>query len=86
MELYLEDYVDGLFRSAPKPSKLQNISLEGNECIALIELDVNEYLKAFNNKSIKKTLTIPSWLNDVAIKKKLNFSKIVQDALLKETQ
>lgn len=86
MELYLEDYVEDLFKSAPKPSKLQDIKLDSNECIALIELDVNEYLKTFDNRSIKKTLTIPSWLNDAAIKKKLNFSKILQDALLKEIQ
>lgn len=86
MELYLEDYIGDLFKSAPKPSKIQDIKLKDNECIALIELDINEYLKTFNNKAIKKTLTIPSWLNDVAVKKKLNFSKILQDALLKEIQ
>ncbi|MFQ6794059.1 MAG: type II toxin-antitoxin system HicB family antitoxin [Thomasclavelia sp.] len=86
MELYLEDYIGDLFKSAPKPSKIQDIKLKDNECIALIELDINEYLKTFNNKAVKKTLTIPSWLNDVAVKKKLNFSKILQDALLKEIQ
>ena len=32
----------------------------------------------------KKTLTIPKWLNDAAIAKKLNFSKILQDALKHE--
>lgn len=33
---------------------------------------------------VKKTLTIPKWLNDAAIAKKLNFSKILQDALKNE--
>lgn len=86
MKLYLEDYVGDLFKSAPKPSKIQDIKLKDNECIALIELDINEYLKTFNNKAVKKTLTIPSWLNDATVKKKLNFSKILQDVLLKEIQ
>ena len=86
MELYLEDYVGDLFKSAPTPSKLQNIVLKENECIALIELDIKEYLKTFDNKAVKKTLTIPAWLNDIATKKKLNFSKILQEALIKEIQ
>ncbi len=33
------------------------------------------------NKSIKKTLTIPKWLNDIAEKNKVNFSQILQTAL-----
>ncbi len=81
MELYLEDYLKDLFASAPKPSQLQNIKTKENECIALIELDIDEYLKAFDNRAVKKTLTIPYWLNDLATKKNLNFSQILQDAL-----
>lgn len=81
MELYLEDYLKDLFASAPKPSKLQDIKTENNECIALIELDIDEYLKSFDNRAVKKTLTIPYWLNDLATKKNLNFSQILQDAL-----
>lgn len=45
MELYLEDYVFDLFKSAPVPSKLRNISLKKDESITLIELDVEEFLK-----------------------------------------
>ncbi len=33
------------------------------------------------NKSIKKTLTIQKWLNDIAEKNKVNFSQILQTAL-----
>ena len=81
MELYLEDYLKDLFASAPEPSQLQNIKTKENECIALIELDIDEYLKSFDNRAVKKTLTIPYWLNDLATKKNLNFSQILQDAL-----
>ena len=44
-------------------------------------LDIDEYLKSFDNRAVKKTLTIPSWLNDLSIKKDLNFSQFLQDAL-----
>ncbi|MGB8956234.1 MAG: hypothetical protein WCC10_12750, partial [Tumebacillaceae bacterium] len=33
------------------------------------------------NKAVKKTLTIPQWLNDIAEENKINFSQILQDAL-----
>lgn len=82
MELFLEDYISDIFESAPKPSKLQDIKTKENECIALIELDVDQYLKTFDNRAIKKTLTIPSWLNDIAVAKDLNFSKVLQEALI----
>ncbi|GAV23398.1 HicB family protein [Carboxydothermus pertinax] len=34
-----------------------------------------------DNKAVKKTLTIPKWLNDLAEKKKINFSRVLQQAL-----
>jgi hypothetical protein len=33
------------------------------------------------NKAVKKTLTIPKWLNDVAEKNNVNFSQVLQSAL-----
>ncbi|MCD7892132.1 MAG: type II toxin-antitoxin system HicB family antitoxin [Erysipelotrichaceae bacterium] len=56
MELYLEDYVNDMFKSAPTPSKLKDIHLENNECIALIELNVDDYLKTLDNTAVKKLL------------------------------
>ena len=36
----------------------------------------------YNNKAVKKTLTIPEWLNEAAVSMNLNFSQILQEALL----
>ena len=33
------------------------------------------------NKSVKKTLTIPKWLNDIAVERKVNFSQVLQNGL-----
>lgn len=86
MELYLENYVKDLFHSAPAPSKIKDIKTKSNECIALIELDIHQYLRSFDNKAVKKTLTIPSWLNDIAIEKHINFSKVLQEALMEKIE
>jgi hypothetical protein len=34
------------------------------------------------DRAIKKTLTIPKWLNDLAEENRVNFSHILQDALM----
>lgn len=69
----------------PTPSQITSIdSSNGDEFTAIIEFDLEEYRKRHSSKAIKKTLTIPEWLNKEAMDKGLNFSKILQDALIKE--
>lgn len=79
--LYLEDYIE---EDYPKASIPNNINLEKNEFITLIEFDNIEYLKRNSNKAVKKTLSIPSWLNLKAEEKNINFSQVLQKALKKE--
>ena len=50
--------------------------------VNMISVDVKAYAKEHFEKSVKKTLTIPSWLNDVAMEKNINFSQVLQEALL----
>ncbi len=49
----------------------------------LVSCDINQYK---DTKAVKKTLTIPSWLNDRAISMGINFSQVLQDALLSKIQ
>lgn len=68
----------------PAPSDVRNIHTEENELTTLIRCDTIEYRKFFDNKAVKKTLTIPSWLNTMAEKQGVNFSMILQNALKAE--
>ena len=79
----------GLFLSDldtfPKPTiPYDNIKLGKNQFISLVEIDLNEYRKKYNNIAVKKTLTIPSWLNTLAEKNDINFSQVLQKALKNE--
>lgn len=51
-----------------------------------VGLDFQKYLKDVNVKSIRKNVTIPSWLNEVAKRNNINFSKVLQEALEKELE
>ncbi len=44
-------------------------------------VDVTAYAKQHFSKSVKKTLSIPQWMNEAAIKKGINFSQVLQEAL-----
>lgn len=65
----------------PAPSELKDLSTSNNEFINYISCDTIEYRKINSNKSIKKTLTIPEWLNEAAMSKGINFSQVLQDGL-----
>lgn len=44
-------------------------------------VDVAAYAKQHFTKSVKKTLSIPQWMNEAALKKGINFSQVLQEAL-----
>ena len=78
--LFYEDY-KSRNESFPVPNAPENIKLEENETAVLIEFDALEYAKKHDKKAVKKTLTIPSWLNTVAEENNINFSSVLQSAL-----
>ena len=47
----------------------------------MVSVDVASYAKEHFEKSVKKTLTIPTWLNTAALEQNINFSQTLQDAL-----
>lgn len=68
----------------PEPSNLKDIKVEENQKTSLISVWMPTVRKAINNKPIKKTLTIPQWLDVMAREKDINFSYILQEGLKKE--
>lgn len=64
-----------------EPSKLNAIRLSKNERVILVEVNMPLFRESVQNTSVKKTLTIPKWINDLAEKNKINFSQVLQTAL-----
>lgn len=76
-------YLDGA-DARPVPSDPQTITLENGEFVMLVAFDKLAYAKKHDTKSVKKNLTIPSWLNHLAEERHINFSSVLQAALKKE--
>ena len=64
-----------------KPSKLNEINLKENQRAVLIEVNMPLFREAVQNTSVKKTLTIPKWINDLAERNNINFSQLLQMAI-----
>jgi len=75
------DYLLDENQPIPAPSKPNEISLEGGQFVTMIDVDMQAYRRRKNSKAVKKTLSIPSWLNEEAEAQNVNFSAILQDAL-----
>lgn len=83
--LYLDTDDDTYDRVINKPSSIEEIFLKNpNSIVMLVEYDSIEYARKYKTRAVKKTLSIPEWLNDLAIKENINFSSVLQEALLKK--
>ncbi|MDR0992466.1 MAG: type II toxin-antitoxin system HicB family antitoxin [Ruminococcus sp.] len=60
------------------PSDIVSIK-SGKGFCSLVTTDVDEFFS--QNKAVKKTLTLPKWLNTKAERSGINFSQILQTAI-----
>ena len=67
----------------PVPSSPIDVQHDAGDFVSLVPFDNLAYRKKHDTKAVKKTLTIPSWLNAMAEEQHLNFSSVLQEALKK---
>ena len=68
----------------PAPSPVDKITVDDDAVLVVIEFDMLAYKKRTSSRAVKKTLTIPEWLNEQAIQLNINFSQVLQDALMEK--
>ena len=78
LEMMLVSYEDD-GQEIPAPSKIKDIKTKG--FISYVLADTNEWRREFDSRAVKKTLSIPSWLNSMAERAAINFSQTLQEAL-----
>ena len=75
----------------PKPTDLLKIDVEkgtfaaeGISYVSIVDVDTTEYRKKMENKSVRRNITLPNWLNLEAEKAHINVSKVAQEALMEK--
>lgn len=66
----------------PKASEPDTVIVEEDGILVVIEFDLMEYRRKHCSRAVKKTLSIPEWLNEAAMRENINFSQVLQEALL----
>ena len=70
-------------KELPTPSQLEEINCDSDCFSSLVYCNVGDFKET---KSVKKTLTIPTWLNERAMAKGINFSQTLQNALMEQLE
>ncbi|MCL1885814.1 MAG: type II toxin-antitoxin system HicB family antitoxin [Dehalococcoidia bacterium] len=70
----------------PRVSVVSDIKTDDGDFVTLVSADPDDCRRLNETKLVKKTLVLPSWLNEKAIAANVNFSKILQTALKNELQ
>ncbi len=68
----------------PKATKISDIHLPGGSTLCMINVFMPAFRENVRRSTVKKTLTIPYWLNAEAERKGINFSQTLQEALKRQ--
>lgn len=71
-------------RELPCASMPWQINTDGDSNLVIVEFDLKAYRRKHSSSAVKKTLSIPGWLNEEAIEHGVNFSQVLQEALLQK--
>lgn len=77
--------------SLPEASGLGSMDLknsafaeDGVQCVSLVDIDLAEYRRRIDTKTVRRNVTLPNWLNQEADKARINVSKVLQEALMEK--
>ncbi len=68
----------------PSPSSPKSLSVSAEDFAAMVSIDILKIKDNASGKAVKKTLTIPAWLNEEAEKYHINFSSVLKEALIEK--
>ena len=83
--------LEDMGKEIPQPRDRRDINLsetefvkEGRPFVSLVDIDFTEYRRKVDNKSVRRNVTLPSWLNREAEKAHINVSRVLQEALMQK--
>ena len=77
-------YMQDEKKDIPIPTDIGNVTKESSDILTLVDVDFDEYRKKHEMRTVRKNVTIPSWLNEEAESANINFSALLQKAIKAE--
>ncbi|MDR2598904.1 MAG: type II toxin-antitoxin system HicB family antitoxin [Oscillospiraceae bacterium] len=72
------EYLIDSKQNIPTPSNLDNVKTKHNEFVNLVRIEIKE------NRAIKRTVSLPKWMDDKASDMGLSLSRVLQEAVVKK--
>lgn len=71
------------YESIPAPTKIKDLFMDQtfDQAVVIVNVFMPLMRDRVKRSTIKKTLTIQKWINDIAEENKINFSQVLQEAL-----
>lgn len=76
-------------KEIPAASHIEDINIAkgnfweiGKGVVSLVDVDIAVYRRKVDNKTVRRNVTLPNWLNQEAEKAQINVSKVLQEALM----
>ena len=76
-------------KEVAQPSKMTDIDIskgafyeDGTGIVSLVDVDLAAYRRMLDNKTVRRNVTLPNWLNQEAEKAHINVSRVLQEALM----
>lgn len=71
----------------PDPTPIDSVQKDEDAAfVNLVCVDLDEFARLYGDKPVKKTLTIPAWLNTACENYGINYSRVLKDALIAKLQ
>ena len=77
-------YMQDEKKDIPIPTDIGNVTKEASDILTLVDVDFDEFRKKHEMRTVRKNVTIPSWLNEEAESANINFSALLQKAIKAE--
>lgn len=69
-------------QALPSPSPISDVQHEAGDVVTLVDVDFTAYRRQNDQRAVRRNVTIPAWLDSEAKKQDINFSRVLQEALL----
>ena len=67
--------------SIPEPTDIALVKHGNGDIVTLVDAPLEEYRRRVGSKAVRRTISIPEWLDELAINANISLSQITQDAL-----
>ena len=79
--LWMTSWVEDDNQPAPAATPISQVDCPEGARVMLVQIDTEEYLRMTETKAVRRTVSIPSWMDQIAQKRGISLSKVLQEAL-----